>query len=130
MLSILLLAAEPAETPAPVQLRTPVAIAYDAVYEPRFEAELPYILRVASNPEGRVFGFDQRRRMVRVSADGAEPLWLSCDQVEAAGDYCSTPAAPQAVRPARPRRMRMGAIRGDSARGLPSCPGDPRCPKM
>ena len=135
MLSILLLAAAPAEVPAPVKLTTPVAIAYNMFHEPRFEAELPYILQVAGNPEGRVFGYDERRRMVRVSPDAADPVWLSCDQVEPTDRYCgpttdggTRPAPPRAAGPRR--KARMGAIRGDSARGLPSCPGDPRCPKM
>ena len=138
MLSILLMAAAPAEAPAPtVKLSAPVAIAYDMVYEPRFEAELPYILQVAANPEGRVFGYDKRRRMVRVSPDGADPVWLSCDQLEPTDSYCgpstdgATATRPAPPRAAAPRRKaRMGAVRGDSARGLPSCPGDPRCPKM
>lgn len=93
---------------------------------PLFRGRRDYVLRIARNPDGEVVAYDPRTKRVRVSKVGTE-LWLQCADLEPMVTSCVE--LPQ-------RQSRAGALRGTNdpslspmAREVPSCPGDPRCPK-
>ena len=106
-----------------IQYRQAEAVVVDKNGNPLFRAKRDFLLQVAGNPAGKVLAYDSVNRRVLVSDHN--PWWITCDQLQ-----------PQAVACAMRRQTRGGASRGpmpglgeEMARGLPSCPGDPRCPK-
>jgi hypothetical protein len=109
-----------------IQYRVPEALVVDKDGKPLFRAPRDFLLTISGNPEGRVVAYDVARRQVRVSEHN--PWWIPCSQLQ-----------PQAVACAEAPRPKTRSIRlpqtasGDTAampdgRGVPSCPGDPRCP--
>ena len=104
-------------------------LVYDSDGIPLFRGKRDFVMRVARNPTGEVVTYDASTRRVRVSKVGTE-LWVHCSELEPMAASC-----PQAAN----NRSRSGAIRGGEdpapstseshADDIPSCPGDPRCPK-
>lgn len=111
---------------AAVKVKNPAAavVVYGAQGAPLFRANLDYILSAADNSSGKIFATDPSLRRVRVSRDGTDEYWLSCDQLEPIVTACPTQAPPTAATATRPR---SAAVRGG---GIPNCPGDPRCPRL
>ncbi|USU07924.1 hypothetical protein NF700_12640 [Sphingomonadaceae bacterium OTU29MARTA1] len=109
-----------------VELAVPVATAFGSDGKPRFRAEQAFLLRLASNPEGRVVQYDAAHRMVRISTLQADALWLRCSELKPMRLACGETEATRTF----PRyRTRGGSTVDVAASGIvPLCPGDPRCP--
>lgn len=123
LLAVLLhLAAGAAAEPA-LRFKADSVMVSDALGRPLFRAGPAYLFPLAGNPDGRVIRYDSSRRRVLVSA-GAPEWWIDCAELEPAGDTCA---------PLRRRGANRGASDTPAAlelgRGVPSCPGDPRCPR-
>jgi hypothetical protein len=109
--------------PETIRFKSDSAVVSDALGRPLFRATPAYLLPLAGNPDGRVVRYDSARRRVLVSASSPE-WWVDCAELEPMASTCA------------PLRRR-GANRGADAsppptewgRGVPSCPGDPRCPR-
>jgi hypothetical protein len=111
-----------------VRFKSKEVLVSDSDGVPLFLAKRDFVLKLGHNPPGEVIAYDARSKRVRVSKAGTE-LWLYCSDLEPMKASC--PAA--AVRTAR-----SAAIRGSygdaaasakvSAREVPVCPDDPRCP--
>jgi hypothetical protein len=113
------------------QYRAAEALVVDKNGKPLFRTSRDFLLTVSGNPEGRVLDYDAERRMVRVSDNN--PWWIPCDELQPLTNACQAgPSKP------RTRGLRLppqnggsdgGEAGGPAGRGVPSCPGDPRCPK-
>ena len=117
-----LLAAVAAE-PAALAFREETAVVYDDAGVAKFRGTRDFVLKVGGNPKGKIVDFDMVKRRVKVSAKG-EGLWILCNDLQPGVAACG------AV-PARPKQRRgsAGTVADQPLdRGLPSCPGDPRCP--
>jgi hypothetical protein len=119
-----------ASTPAVnevIAFRAGDALVVDAANQPLFRTSRDYLLKMARNPAGQVVRYDPLARRVLVSSVGPE-YWLRCADLVPMQASC--PALPP-----RPATRSIKIPRGDgsdpgvAARGLPACPGDPRCPK-
>lgn len=143
-----------------IELKADRARAYDTAGKPLFEAGLDYIRDYAENPGGRVYEWDVVAQRVRISAEGQEPVWLKCIELMpmsiACGPALRTQGAlivvgqgeiPERFRPPPPRPPSPGdspfgtlpntsgtgkgsGYAAGPARGVPFCPGDPRCRKV
>ena len=121
-------------------LTSPSAIVYDAAGTKQFVATREYLVGLAG-PDPRIRAWNPNRSLVRISPRGATELWIGCEAVKAAAMACSdlqlTIGLDNDLRVARKPAARAGVspTRGakppvrESARGLPQCPGDPRCPR-
>jgi hypothetical protein len=117
---------------------SPNAIVYDGTGTKQFVATREYLLGLAG-PDPRIRAWNPSRSLVRISPRGAPELWIGCEAVKPAGMACIdlqlTIGLDNDLRVARKPTARAGASRGakgpvqESARGLPQCPGDPRCPR-
>ena len=130
MLLAILLAgtAEPAtET---IHYRAPEALVVDQAGKPLFRASRDFLLTISGNPDGRVIAYDPERRAVRVSEH--QPWWIPCSQLQPQTVACAATAKPKTRGLKLPPQSAAGldgtAITGPDGRGVPSCPGDPRCP--
>lgn len=124
MLLVSLLAGAAAE-PA-LAFRDETAIIYGDSREPKFRASRDYVLKLGSNPKGKTFDFDLVERRVKISAVG-EGLWVGCDALKPGVAACDTMRGRIKMRSGNARRP--GPVADEPlGRGLPSCPGDPRCP--
>lgn len=119
-----------ASTPATsdvIAFRAADALVVDTANQPLFRTSREYLLKMAGNPAGRVVRYDPAARRVLVSSAGPE-YWLRCADLVPMQASC--PALPP-----RPATRSIKISRGDgsdpglAARGIPACPGDPRCPK-
>ena len=129
MLLLAALLAGTAAEPAPeiIQYRVAEALVVDKDGKPLFRAPRDFLLTISGNPEGRVIAYDAARRMIRVSAHN--PWWISCSQVQPQSVACAEPPKPKTRSIRLPRaEAPADAITGPDGRGVPSCPGDPRCP--
>lgn len=129
LLAALLAAAAPAaET---IHYRVTEALVVDKDGKPLFRAPRDFLLTIAGNPDGRVIAYDSERRAVRVSEHN--PWWIPCDQLQPLALACQA-AAPKPKTRGLKLPPQSGAAPDDTAmtqpdaRGVPSCPGDPRCP--
>lgn len=112
-----------------IQYRVPEALVVDKDGKPLFRAPRDFLLTVAGNPDGRVLAYDAERRRVRVSEHN--PWWIPCSQIQPQAVACAQPSAKPKTRsitlPAQVPAAGEATSEVD-ARGVPSCPGDPRCP--
>lgn len=125
MLSMLFLLAAggAAAEPETIRFKADSVMVSDALGRPLFRATPAYLFPAAKNPAGKVVRYDVSRRRVLVT-DTSPEWWVDCAEIEPVGEACA------------PLRRR-GANRGteaqplvvDLGRGVPSCPGDPRCPR-
>ena len=114
------------------QYRAPEALVVDKNGKPLFRTSRDFLLTVSGNPEGRVLDYDPERRMVRVSDNN--PWWIPCDELQPLARTCQAAAPKPRTRGLKlpPQNGEAGGdpIGGPASRGVPSCPGDPRCPKV
>lgn len=115
------------EQQASVTFRNSIVTVLDGEGAPLFRSSGQYALAVANNSQASAFAYDQVTNRVRISAAGAA-LWVSCS------DLISGPGVCDAQTRTKTRSIRLPGKKSDepepmTARGLPSCPGDPRCPK-
>lgn len=122
-----LAAAEPAADV--IQYRAAEALVVDKDGKPLFRAPRDFLLQVSGNPEGRVVAYDPAARRVRVSEH--QPWWVPCSQLRPQAVACAEPARPKTRSITLPVQTSApgDAMTGPNGRGVPSCPGDPRCPK-
>lgn len=120
---ILLAAGTVAAEAEPIRFKSDSALVSDALGRPLFRASPAYLFPLAGNPGGKVVRYDSARRRVLVSTSAPE-WWVDCGEIEQAGETCA---------PLRRRGANRGAADTPAAldlgRGVPSCPGDPRCPR-
>lgn len=99
----------------------------DAAGAPLFRSSRDYLLKMARNPTGAVVRHDPAGKRVLLSNAGPE-YWVRCAELAPMATSCPAPPARPATRSIRiPSAGSPDA--GLAARGLPACPGDPRCPK-
>lgn len=142
-----------------VALKGAAAKAYDRADKPLFEAGIDYIRDYAENPTGRVHVWDPISQRVRLSAEGKDEVWLRCADVapmsiacgprlgiQGAVIFVGEGAIPPRWQPAPPDpgggpfgSINHGSGTGQGSgyaagpglgRGVPFCPGDPRCRKV
>ncbi len=111
-----------------IALKNADALVVDAANQPLFRSSRDYLLKMANNPAGQVVRYDPLGMRVLVSNAGPE-YWVPC--AELAPMTASCPASPPKPATRSIKIPRGGAAGGAglASRGLPSCPGDPRCPK-
>ena len=114
-----------------IQYRVTEALVVDKAGKPLFRAPRDFLLTISGNPEGRVIAYDAERRVVRVSEHN--PWWVPCDQLQPLANACQAVAAKPKTRglklsPQSESPPADAALSGPDGRGIPSCPGDPRCP--
>lgn len=117
--------------PETFKYRASEALVVDRSGKPLFRTSQAFLLTVSGNPQGQVLDYDAQRRMIRVSPNNA--WWIPCDQLQPLPNSCQ-----QIVDTKRKTRgiklPPTNVDAGDSpaagllGRGVPSCPGDPRCP--
>lgn len=133
MMTAIAVAASIAGASAPVAseviaFRTGDALVVDAANQPLFRTSRDYLLKMARNPAGQVVRYDPVARRVLVSSAAAPEYWVRCADLVPMQASC--PALPP-----RPATRSIKLTRGNgpdpavAARGIPACPGDPRCPK-
>ena len=131
-----------------LKLKDGKATVFDEGGEPLFVGDQAFVLQYARNPGAKIFEWNLARDRIRISPAGDPAAWVDCDDVEPAGIACSelqfSIGPDGGLRISQPvRRARLGAVRGGFTvprraapsragvgRGVPNCPGDPRCPKM
>ncbi len=130
---MMLLAALLAGTPAPgpvaetIEYRVSEALVVDKDGKPLFRAPREFLLQVSGNPDGRVVAYDAAARRVRVSEH--QPWWIPCSQLQPQAVACALPARPKTRSiTLPPQSLPASDAQGPDTRGVPSCPGDPRCP--
>ena len=123
-----LLAGSAAETPAEtIQYRVAEALVVDKDGKALFRAPRDFLLTISGNPDGRVLAYDAAQRRVRVSEHN--PWWIPCSQLQPQAVACAAPAKPRTRSISLPKAEPPEAVgAGPDGRGVPSCPGDPRCP--
>jgi hypothetical protein len=114
-----------------IQYRVTEALVVDKAGKPLFRAPRDFLLTISGNPEGRVIAYDAERRVVRVSEHN--PWWIPCDQLRPLANACQAEPAQRKTRglklpPQSGAPTADAAMAGPDGRGIPSCPGDPRCP--
>jgi len=102
------IAAEPADT---IQLSGDTAVAYSARGTAIFRGDLPFLLAYVGT-DGQVF--DTKEGKVRISPDGAPQVWVKCSELKGVASCANQSEADTQL---------------TRAAGIPTCPGDPRCPK-
>ena len=110
-----------------VTFRQPMVTVLDDEGAPLFRSSGQYALEVAKNSQASAFAYDLVTNRIRISAAGPA-LWVSCSELIAGPGVCDSQARPKT------RSIRLLGKKSEeseplTARGLPSCPGDPRCPK-
>ena len=93
---------------------------YDQDRKPAFNAGSTYIAEIAGNPKLRIYELDPEKKWARVSPKRRPGLWLRCRDLS----FGSCIGYPEDA-PGYGRGPRQGPLE----RGVPNCPGDPRCPK-
>lgn len=99
----------------------------DAANQPLFRSSRGYLLKMARNPAGQVVRYDPAGKRVLVSSAGLE-YWVRCAELAPMPSCPASPPKP-ATRSIKIPRSGAPADAGLASRGLPACPGDPRCPK-
>jgi len=128
----IILAAAVSTTASPggeaVAFRNVDVLVVDSADRPLFRSSRDYLLREAQNPTGQVVRYDPVARRVLLSTAGPE-YWVRCAELMPMQASCpATPAKP-ATRSIRIPRSTEPNGPEHASRGLPACPGDPRCPK-
>ena len=125
LLTALLMGAAAAPTGDMIQYRVTEALVVDKDGKPLFRAPRDFLLTISGNPDGRVLAYDAAKRMVRVSEHN--PWWIPCSQLQPQSVACAEAPKRKTRSISLPRSTADDATAPD-ARGVPSCPGDPRCP--
>ena len=129
LLTILLALAASEPASDTIQYRVPEALVVDKDGKPLFRAQRDFLLQISGNPDGRIVAYDPAGRRVRVSAHN--PWWIPCSELQPQAIACAQPARPKTRSIMLPPQASVPgeAITEPVGRGVPSCPGDPRCPK-
>jgi len=117
---------------------------------PMFTAAQDYIFQTYNSTDGQIVEWDRRNGRVRISPDGQPEAWLACADLKPMSIACNVEFGVKdgrvVITPATHRAgSRTSGTRGFSVsrsatpqkaptmpsyeRGLPACPGDPRCPR-
>lgn len=111
-----------------IEFRAPNALVVDKSGKPLFRAPRDFLLAVAGNAEGRVLDYDPVQKRVLVSTYNS--WWIPCDYLQPQSVACVTGPT------RKTRSVAFGDLVGSKpdpapseTAGIPSCPGDPRCPK-
>lgn len=96
--------------------------------QPLFRSSRDFLLKMSRNPVGRVIRYDAGSNRVLVSTAGPE-YWVRCAELTPMQASCTAAAAKPKTRSIKIPRSGAPADLGLAFRGLPACPGDPRCPK-
>ncbi len=106
-------AADPAGPTTPAMPPSPALRAvsdtltvYDARGEALYRATPAFVLEQSGERQGRLGAWNRARGLVQVGA-----VWVSCSEIGPVPGICTS----------TPRSHGM-------SRGIPTCPGDPRCP--
>ena len=99
----------------------------DSANQPLFRSTRDFLLKMANNPTGQVVRYDPLGKRVLVSSSGPE-YWVACAELSPMAASCPVSPPKPATRSIKFPRS-GGADPSVAARGLPACPGDPRCPK-
>lgn len=110
-----------------IAFRNADVLVVDSAGLPLFRSSRDYLLKTANNPAGEVIRADPAGKRVLVSKAGPE-YWVRCAELSPIPS-CAAAAAKPATRSIRIPRGDAPAGAGLASRGLPACPGDPRCPK-
>jgi hypothetical protein len=124
-------------------LKSAKAIIYDREATKLFLADSAFVARL-SGGELRIHAWNPAKSLVRISPRGGFEAWVGCEAIEPTAIACSdlelTLGLENDVQVSRKASSLQGASRltrstnaGDlheSAKGLPACPGDPRCPSI
>jgi hypothetical protein len=141
---------QPSARPA-FKLTEPRVIAFDTLGRVQFTMDAGYVQKLTDGAAAQVYEWDPRDRRIRIT-DGASPVWIRCAVAAVDGLACSdarlrvtadgTISVTKVVRDSASRGMAPAgrsplgaaglgsAFLGNAARGIPNCPGDPRCPKL
>jgi hypothetical protein len=117
-----------ASSPDTIRFKAKEVLVSDSAGVPLFRGRRDFVLKLGHNPGGEVVAYDARTKRVRISKAGTE-LWVDCADLEPMTSSCQP----------LHRQARAGAIRGTDDRessqdalvspDVPTCPGDPRCPR-
>ena len=110
-----------------IALKNADVLVVDSADRPLFRSSRDYLLMMARNPAGNVVRYDPVARRVLVSSAGPE-YWIRCAELSPMAASCPASPPKPATRSIKFSRGTPGDP-GLASRGLPSCPGDPRCPK-
>lgn len=124
-------------------LRRTKAIIYDKDATKLFLADSAFIDKL-SGGELRIHAWNPGKSLVRISPRGGFEAWLGCETIEPTAIACSdldlTLGLGNDIRVSRKASSLQGTSRlarsaetgslQESAKGLPACPGDPRCPQL
>ena len=124
-------------------LRGTKVIVYDKNATKLFVADSAFVTRL-SGGELRIHAWNPGKSLVRISPRGGFDAWLGCEAVEPSEIACSglelSLGLENDLRVSRKVTSLQGASRlgrsaemssiQESAKGLPTCPGDPRCPDL
>lgn len=118
------------------------ATALDADGQSLFRSSRSYVLEFAKNRDGLVSEWRPSAGIVRISRTGDPEVWLRCADLRSMVIACSKlqfdvrggqvlrVSEPGVVAPGRSSSQVPGTQIGPSTRGVPDCPGDPRCPRF
>lgn len=110
-----------------IALKNSDVLVVDSIDRPLFRSSREYLLRLAKNPAGHVVRYDRVARRVLISSAGPQ-YWVHCAELSPMAASCPAVSPRPATRSMRVPRSGAPAT-GIALRGLPACPGDPRCPK-
>jgi hypothetical protein len=110
-----------------IQYRTSEALVVDRDGKPLFRAPRDFLLQVSGNSQGRVLAYDAERRMILVSEH--QPWWIPCTQLQPQAVACAEVAKAKTRSIKLPGQTLDDGSAGLNAQAVPSCPGDPRCPR-
>jgi hypothetical protein len=124
-------------------LKSAKAIVYDRDATKLFVADSAFIAKLSAG-ELRIHAWNPAKSLVRISPRGGFEAWVGCEAVEPSELACSslelTLGLDNDLRVSRKPTSLQGAPRltrstdtsdlQESAKGLPACPGDPRCPSV
>lgn len=111
-----------------ITLKNADVMVVDAANQPLFRSSRDYLLKMANNPAGQVVRYDPLSKRVLVSAAGPE-YWIRCAELSPMAASCPASPPQPATRSIKIPRGGTPADPSIASRGLPACPGDPRCPK-
>lgn len=127
MLLFALVAADVGPATESIQFRTAEALVIDRNGKPLFRTTRDFLLQVSGNPGGTIYAYDSAKRRVRVSEINS--WWIPCSELQSQSVACAEPHnRPKRSGSATQDISASDAILQLESRGVPSCPGDPRCP--
>lgn len=117
-----------AQAAGPLRFTEPKLVVFGDDGAPLYRADAAYVFAQAQNPGREARGVDAEHRLVRISAEGSDGLWVACDALVSPDSVCKP--APTTFATVDRGNTRGGPTLpvGIGASAVPDCPGDPRCP--